>query len=97
MLPFWNRFSSELHMLFGLLDDVGDISSALVIILATLKVAAGFVHKRTRRATVPCTLSHPRRRRRRHRRPPCVIQHSTARVVQPFQTKTQAPDHRKTA
>jgi hypothetical protein len=84
-------------MLFGLLDDVGDISSALVIILATLKVAVGFARTRTRRVNVTCTLSRPRRRRRRHRRPACAFPHSTARVAQPFQTKAQAPDHRKIA
>ena len=97
MLPFWNRFSSELHMLFGLLDDVGDISSALVITLATLKVAVGFVHKRTRRVTVPCTLSHPRRRRRRHRRPACVTQHPMAFSAQRYETKAHAPDRHKAA
>jgi hypothetical protein len=97
MLPFWNRLSSELHMIFGLLDDVGDISSALVITLATLKIAVGYLRKRTRRVNLTCTLSHPRRRRRRYRRSACVFQHSTARAAQPFPTKAQAPDHRKTA
>jgi hypothetical protein len=77
MLPVWNHLSSELHMLVGLLDDIGDISSALVITLATLKVTIAFLRKRTRRATVTCTFNRPRRRRRRHRRAPCVNHHPT--------------------
>jgi hypothetical protein len=97
MLPFWNRLSSELHMIFGLLDDVGDISSALVISLATLKVAVAYLHKRTRRANVTCTLSHPRRRRRRHRRLACVTQHSMAFSAQRYETKVHAPNRCKAA
>jgi hypothetical protein len=97
MLPFWNRLSSELHMIFGLLDDVGDISSALVITLATLKVAVTFFRTRTRRASVTCTLSHPRRRRRRHRRPACVNQHPPPCSAQRYETKAHAPERHKAA
>jgi hypothetical protein len=88
MLPLWDRLSSELHLLIGLLDDIGDISSALVITLATLKVAVAFLRKRTRRASAACTLSHPRRRRRRHRRAPCVNRHPTTASFQRCESHT---------
>jgi hypothetical protein len=97
MLPVWNRLSSELHMLVGLLDDIGDISSALVITLATLKVTIAFLRKRTRRASVTCTLSHPRRRRRRLRRSSCVTQHPMAFSAQRYEAKAHAPDRHKAA
>ena len=97
MPSFWQRVSIELHTIFGLLDDMGDISSALVITVATLKVAVAFFRTRTRRAHVTCTLSHPRRRRRRHRRPHCVNQHRGAFSAQRYETKAHAPDRHKTA
>jgi hypothetical protein len=97
MLPFWHRVGSELQILIGLLDDIGDISSALVITLATLKVAAAFFRKRTRRANATCTLSHPRRRRRRHRRLPCVVQHPTAVSAQRCEPDSPASGRRTAA
>jgi hypothetical protein len=97
MSSFWQRVSIELHTIFGLLDDMGDISSALVITLATLKVAVSFLRKRTRRASVTCTLSHPRRRRRRHRRPPCVNHHLTTAPSQRCGSYTPGLDRCKAA
>jgi hypothetical protein len=96
MPSFWHLISTELHIIFGLLDDVGDISSALVITIATLKVAVAFARQRARRARAPCALNHPQQRRRRRRRSPCVVHHATTLPAQ-RQPNAHTPNRRPAA
>jgi hypothetical protein len=86
MPSFWQRVSTDLHTIFGLLDDMGDISSALVITLATIRVAVAFVRPRTRRASARRTLSYPRRRLRRRSLP-----------MQRYESNAHPPGRRKAA
>lgn len=100
MRQFWQLVGAEVHTLVGLLDDVGDISSALVITLATLRVAVAFVKQRTRRSTATCTQRHPRRHRRRQQRHRQLCGHPHAALLsaqqrRPDQTATsdrKSPD-----
>ena len=94
MPSFWQRVSSELHTIFGLLDDMGDISSALVITIATIKVAVAFVQRRARRASASRPLSHPRRQRRRS---PRVANRPTAVAAQQCASSAHPPGRHKAA
>ena len=96
MPSLWHLISSQLHTIFGLLDDVGDISSALVIAIATLKVAVACLRQRTRRASAPCAFSHPQRRRHLRRRSPCVAHRSTTIPARRHPT-AHTPNRRPTA
>jgi hypothetical protein len=95
MPSFWHLISNQLHTIFGLLDDVGDISSALVITIATLKVALACLRQRTRRPSAPCTLNHPRRRHRR-RRSPCIVRRAATIPARRHPT-AHTPNRRPTA
>jgi hypothetical protein len=95
MSHLWQLISIHLHTFVGLLDDVGDISSALVITLGTVKAAVACLRRRTQRRVTACSLRAPCRRRRRHRHPhrqPCERAHAAALKAVRHRPEPPAPD-----
>ncbi len=95
MPQLWQFLSAHLHTFVGLLDDAGDISSALVITMGAVKVALACIRRLRRRHITSCSVQVPRRRRRRQCQPqhePCQRPHAAVRTGVRYRTDPPAPD-----